>query len=98
MAEKWFVYDPEGNGYEEFSTEESALAHAEDYIRSYLDDGWGEDVERVTVGKVTHRATQCDYAKRPPEEELDDENLDLDGNYWAEEWDYVCNYKMKPID
>ncbi len=94
---KWFVYDPEGNGYEEFNSEKDALTRAKVCIEDYLDEGWSEDVEYVTVGLVTYRATQCNITKRPPENELDDENIDREGTYWSEGWDHMCNYDMKAV-
>ena len=92
---KWFTYDPEGDGYQEHPTEEAAISSAEKSIREYLDDGWAEDVEFVTVGKVTHRATQCDYTKRPPDSEIDEEGLDGEGTWWDGDWEEMCNYKMQ---
>ena len=97
MAGKFFVYDPEGDGFlDHFETEEEALEHAKNCIKDYLDsDGWAEEVEWVTVGKITHRARRCDVIKRP--DKLDNENCAEDGTYWPENWDHMCNYKMSKV-
>ena len=94
---KYFVYDPNGDGYYEFETEAQAIKEANDCLDNYLDDGWDEEVVNVTCGKVTHRATQTDFIERPPSQELDDDGCDLDGDHWKDEWDHKCNYKMKAI-
>jgi hypothetical protein len=94
---EWFMYDPEGSGYEEFPTEKLAMQAAEAAIKWYLDDGWSEDVVNIVCGKITHKATQCDYVKRPPESEIDEEGVDGEGTWWNSDWDYMCDYKMKPI-
>lgn len=59
---KYFVYDPEGNGYEEFDTEEEALSAAKVGIDYYLSvDGWeSEDVDQIRIGKVTHEVVDVD--------------------------------------
>ncbi|MBR7961204.1 hypothetical protein KDW41_12190 [Burkholderia vietnamiensis] len=72
----YFVYDPEGNGFELYSTDaERAEAHntaIKECRRAAIDYGeWPLEVESIVSGIVTHRtiATQmdgdsCDYAAR----------------------------------
>ena len=92
----YFVHDPEGDGFSYYATEEERDKHAEECIQEYLDDGWSEEVVFVMAGKITHRATQVDLEKRP--DNLDEDNLDEEGNYWDSDWDYKCNYELRPIE
>ena len=91
---KYFLYDPEGCGFELYESEEKRDADAEEAIRMYLDDGWGEDVDRVCTGIVTHTATEVEVKNRPPEEELDENGCDEDGTYWDSDWHTICDYKL----
>ncbi len=57
---KWFMYDHGGDGFCVFDTETEALAAADVAIKEYRDasqtDGeWHDEVERVYVGRLTHR-------------------------------------------
>ena len=90
----YFMYDPEGDGYQEYLSQEDALSAAKEAIGYYLDDGWSEDVESVVVGKITHRATQVNLVKRPPESEIDDEGIDGEGDWWDGDWEEKCNYEL----
>ena len=93
----YFYHDPEGDGFMYFATSQERDKAADEAIKNYLDDGWAEEVVYVMAGKVTHRATQTDLVKRPPDEELDEDNCDGEGRYWDADWDAVCNYKLLPV-
>lgn len=95
----YFVYDPEGSGLTYFETIEQRDAYAaecvEDYLESY--DGWSsEEVTNVVAGVVTRSAQQVDRIDRP--DDIDEEGIDGEGRYWDSDWDYVCNYKMLPVE
>lgn len=93
----YFVYDPEGDGFAYFATEEERDKYAKDAIAEYLDDGWMEEVVNVIAGKLTHRATQVDKINRPPDSDFNEEGFDSDGIAWDSEWDYICNYELRPL-
>jgi hypothetical protein len=94
---KYFVYDIESVGFETFDTAEERDAEANARIQDYLDDGWSEDVVNVCVGEVTHQATETDRVDRPPQEEIDENGEDGEGNNWRHDFDYICNYALLPI-
>lgn len=54
----WFIYDPEGNGYEEFATEQEASTCVEAYRKAWEDDAkeegeWFDDgLPYLRWGKV----------------------------------------------
>lgn len=101
---KFFLYDPEGDGMQLFETAEARDVAATDAIKLYLDsEGWSEDVTSVIVGEVTGRATMCDVMH--PEGELDDECVDGAGVYWGDQVASgvephemtMCNYRIEPV-
>jgi hypothetical protein len=94
---KYFVYDPESIGFELFDTVEERDNAATECIQNYLKDGWDEAVVHVVAGEVTHRATMCEKVDRPPEDEIDEYGMDIEGNSWDGDWNYICGYKMNPI-
>lgn len=101
---RFFLYDPEGDGMQLFATAEARDAAAAEAIKLYLDaDGWSEDVERVIVGEITGQAKQCDVTR--PEGDLDDECVDGAGVYWGNlvacgvetHEMMMCNYRIEPV-
>lgn len=94
MPELYFLNDPNGNGFETFTTKEECEKNADDAIQYYLHDGWDEEVVNVVTGIITHQATQTDREERP--NELDEEECDGEGQYWGD-FEYRCNYKLKPV-
>lgn len=94
---RYFIFDPQNGDFAYFRTAEDRDAAADWIIQSYLDDGWDEEVENVIAGEVTHTCEKVNVADRPPEDEIDGEGHDQNGDYWAEEWGYKCNYELKPF-
>lgn len=92
---RFFIYDPEGWGFKYYRTPEDRDAARGTIIQAYLDDGWDEGVEGVVAGEVTHICHKTEVEKRP--DQVDEDGLDADGNYWAEEWDEKCNYDLIPL-
>jgi hypothetical protein len=92
-----FIYDPQEGDFTYFRTAEDRDAAADGIIQSYLDDGWDDEVENVIAGEVTHACVRKDVRKRPPEHEIDEDGIDGEGIYWADEWDCMCNYELKPF-
>ncbi len=98
-AEKpFFIYDPEGEGFNYFSTEKERDDAASDCIQAYLDYGWDDQVKNVVAGVMTHEAKQIDRIDRPEENEIDEITMeDSNGNDWSHEFDYVCDYKLSKL-
>lgn len=94
---RFFIYDPEGNGFSYFKSAEARDAAKDNVIQAYLDDGWDDTVEQVVAGEVTHTCQKIDVVERPPAEEIDNEGYDLGGTYWDESWSYHCNYDLLPL-
>lgn len=92
----YFVYDPEGDDFQYYATEQERDTAAADAIQGYLDDCWSEEVENVIAGVLTHTAERCDVVNRPDDSELDEDNLDGEGQYWGE-YDGMCNYELKKL-
>ena len=94
--DKYFIYDPENNGFETYATLAEQKKAAKEIIDSYLDcDGWLEEVTGIMSGIITEKATKCDIINRP--KNLGDKNFDENCVYWPEHVKYTCNYKMAPI-
>jgi hypothetical protein len=91
----FFLYDPEGNGFEYYKTEKERDELAKDTIQGYLVDGWDEQVTNVITGKVTGQATMVDVETQ--DGELDEECCDEKGVYWDDGYDYRCDYQIKPL-
>jgi len=95
----YFLYDPEGDGFELFSSEEDRDKKAAECVELYLTDhGWEGYVDDVCVGIVTSAATQVDVRKRPPDEDLDEDGCDAEGDYWDQDFGYICDYKLLPLE
>jgi hypothetical protein len=99
--ERFFLYDPEQNGFEYFATEAARDAEVQKCIDAYLDagEGWSEDVEQIVVGVITGRATQCDIVR--PTGKIDEDGEDEAGVDWPQWMDtddlMKCNYRIKPV-
>jgi len=97
----FFLYDPEGDGFTFFKTQEErdkrAAAVIKQYQGEYSGEGWSQEVEGVFAGTITARATKTNIEYPPPDNELDEERCDNDGKYWPEEAKDYCDYKLMPF-
>jgi len=60
MSKNWFVFSPEGLGWDTFETEEEAKAcmdaEKEEWERQANQDGeWSPCCDEAMMGKITHR-------------------------------------------
>jgi hypothetical protein len=92
---RFFIYDPEGNGFSYWQSPEARDEAKDNIIQAYLDDGWDDTVEQIVAGEVTHTCQKIDVQPRP--DVLDDKGNDSEGNYWDESWAYRCNYDLLPL-
>lgn len=95
---EYFLFDLEEGERYYFRTEKDMLAHTKQVIAEYLTgEGWDtESVEGLVAGKVTHISHQTNIRKRPPDDELDEDGLDVEEVYWAD-WDEMCGYELTSI-
>jgi hypothetical protein len=91
----YFLYDPEGNGFEYFKTEKLRDDCASDAVQAYLDEAWDEQVTNVVVGKISGQATMTDVKVKP--DIVDEDGNDENDEYWDSDWDYKCDYAIKPV-
>jgi len=92
---RFWLYDPEGDGMTYWRSVEARDAEARKSISAYLDDGmWSEDVEFVSAGEVTHTPQILNKRQRPSD--LDEEQCDRDGTYWAD-YKWMGNYTLEPL-
>jgi len=92
------LYDPDGDGFGLFSSEEERDKKAAKEIELYLNENdWHENVGQVCVGVVTSAATRVDVKKRPPEKDLDENGCDAEGDYWNPDFNSTCGYKLLPL-
>lgn len=61
--DKYFIYDPGGNGFETFATSKDQSQALKEMIDSYLDDEWAEEVENIVSGVITQKAKIHDIIK-----------------------------------
>ncbi len=94
---RYFIYDPSGDGFTYYRSAADRDADSTNIIAQYCDDGWDEDVENIVAGEISHTCEKTNVRARPPEDEIDGEGYDQDGDYWAEEWDYKCGYELLPL-
>jgi hypothetical protein len=92
---RFFIYDPQGWGFVYYASAEARAAAKDGIIQSYLVDGWDEDVQQIIAGEVTRACEKINVEHRP--EQVDEEGNDEQGNYWAEEWSYKCDYDLLPL-
>lgn len=96
QQQRFFVYDPEGNGMVYYDTMAERDAAAKKAVRESLcDDVWGEWIVNIVAGVVTSSAQKYDEEMRP--DDLDEDSCDEEGTYWSSDVDSVCKYKMKPV-
>lgn len=58
FSPEFFAYSSE-HGYETYDTAEKAKNAAEEMINDFLIDGWDEEVETVSWGRVIGKAVTC---------------------------------------
>lgn len=96
MTNKFFLYDPAGDGFQTFPTAKQRDAAAKAAIEDSLDDdGWMEDVFSIVVGEITGAAMKTDIEIRPSE--LDENGEDEEGNYWDTDVQEKHNVEILPI-
>jgi len=94
---KYFVHEPEGDGFTYFSDEKERDDFAQGVIQEYLQDGWGEGVDRVVTGILTHTTEQTNVKHRE-DQKIDNEGCDENGTCWDDDWDHICNYELTSLD
>lgn len=98
MTDKYFLYDPDGDGFQTFATAEMRDAKAKLAIEECLsEDGWAEDVLSIVVGEISGVASKVNVEKRPPESEIDNE-YDEAGYYWPSGMDEKFNVEIVAIE
>jgi hypothetical protein len=96
---RFFLYDPDGDGFMFFATAEERDQAAPGVISEYSDDGWSEEVTGVCAGELTATTHQTGVEHKPRREDFDSEE-DFEGA--MEDWpnhdfDTTCNYELKPL-
>lgn len=91
----FWLFDPCWEGMMFFKTESERDEAAESAIAGHLDEAWSEEVEQVCCGVVTHSAQCLNKTMRP--DELDEEGVDGEGNYWPDDMAWRGNYTMEPL-
>jgi len=99
MKENYFVYNAPYGEYNFHATLADALADARVCVIDCLDVGeWDEEVGNIYVGEVSHRVVPVNVTERPPEEELDEEGYDEEGDYWGDGISHRCNYVLEGVE
>ena len=94
MIMKYFSYDPsDADGLELHNTADEAKLRAQSCIPEMLDcDGrWEERVNLVCWGEIREIATKTDVIN------VDDRGFGEDGVEYSTDIDYMCNYKLTPL-
>lgn len=96
---RFFIYDPEGEGYMWFTSAAARDAAAPDVIREYLDDGWSEEVSLVCAGELTAATEKTDIKLRPERDwfETEEEFEDAMEEWPNSDFDTICNHELRPI-
>ena len=95
--DRYFVWDPEGDGFTTHKTKKEALKIAMAAIENHQDNGeWWENVTDIMCGIITHKATECNVVVRP--EKTDEEGRDEEGRYWPANRDCIWNCLMKEVN
>ena len=93
---RYFLYDPEGDGFSTYETVEERDRAAREAVPEYCDEAWREEVTEVVAGEITHVATEVNRVDRPSDDEIDVDGCDDEGYDWSTH-DWYCDYVMKPI-
>lgn len=98
---RFYLYDPEGEGMCYYADQEQRDRDAAAAIEAYCQDGWGENVDEVTVGECTGKSTRHNVTACPQRVDFDtDEDYDdaLAEHPGGDEYDYTCNWSIMPLD
>lgn len=97
MTDRFFLYDPAGNGFQAFPTAELRDVAAKAAIEDCLVEGeWSDDVLEIVVGEITGCAVKTNVVKRP--ERLDENSEDEDGETWDADMDEKYDVEILPIN
>lgn len=102
MPERYFSFDPD-NGIEFFNSEAEAKTSAEATLDSYRDasgddTGWDESVTDICYGIVLGEVVEISHIPRPPEDEIDENGMDKDGNEWSgSNWKSIVEYDIAQL-
>lgn len=97
MSDRYFLYDPAGDGFETFPTAELRDAAAKVAIENSLIEGyWSDDVFEIVVGQITGRAVKTNVTKRP--ENLDENSEDEGGNVWNRDMNEKHDVEIMPVN
>lgn len=92
---RFFLYDQEGEGMTYYRDKEERDKAAKEAIANYLDcNEWVEEVEYVCVGEVTATTEKTNVTVRPPADEIDEDGIDQEGDYWDGDCEEKCNYEL----
>lgn len=94
---RFFVFDPMDADFVCFRTAEERDAKVQDIINMYCDEGWDESVEQVCIGEIGGVAQQVNVKLRPAAEDIDEDGIDGEGDYWDGDWDKKCDYQIVPF-
>lgn len=96
---RFFLYDPEGNGFMFFKTAEDRDKASVLSIGEYCDDGWSEEVSRVCAGELTHVVHKCNVNQKPQRNDFasDEEFEDAAEDWNGGDFDETCDYELCPL-
>jgi len=93
-GERFFLFNPEGDGMQYFSTEYDRDQAARAAINDCLeDDMWSEFTDQIVVGVVTASAKPVNVRHKPAGAMIDENGDDEDGVYWGDQ-ERMCDYEM----
>lgn len=96
---RFFLCDPEGDGWMYFRDKDQRDKAAKEAVARYLDgDEWIEEVECVCAGEVTALVGKTNVTVRPPADEIDEDGIDQEGDYWDGDCEEKCNYELVTLD
>jgi len=93
-GERFFLYDPEGDGMQYFATEYERDQAARAAINNSLEDGvWSELADQIVVGVITASAKAVNIRHKPADAIIDENGDDEDGVYWGDQ-ERICDYEL----
>lgn len=101
----YFVYDPEGDGFELHETAEAAEKAARDVLaeeRREAYDGWNEDrIATLCWGEIRERVVETERHEIPDGVTRDEDGQGSDGEDYSdipESCDALVEYDIRPVD